>query len=69
MKIRMLCTVRADLFFLAKPGTILISGKVYEAVSNRYGAISGICENGELLGVKPGEFEIVKERSNDVNES
>lgn len=60
MKIKMLCTVRPDLIFLAKPGTVLRVGKVYEAVVNPLGAVSGICENGEWLGVKPGEFEIVE---------
>lgn len=56
MKIKMLCTVRPDFTFLAKPGIVLRAGKVYEAVTNPLGAVSGICENGELLGVKPGEF-------------
>lgn len=60
MKIKMLCNVRPDLIFLAKPGTILRAGMQYEAVSNKNGAISGICENGEALGVKPGEFEFVE---------
>lgn len=61
MKIRMLENVRPDLVFLAKPGTILRCGKVYEATENKYGAVSGICENGEVLGVKPDEFELVGE--------
>ena len=60
MKIRMLETVRPDLIFLAKPGTILRAGKEYEAAANRHGAISGVCENGEVMGVKPGEFEFVE---------
>lgn len=57
MKIRMLTNVRPDLIFLAKPGTILRAGVVYEATYNKNGAVSGICENGETLGVKPSEFE------------
>ena len=56
MRIRMLETVRPDLPFLAKPGTILTAGEEYEATSNRNGAISGLCENGEYIGVRPGEF-------------
>jgi hypothetical protein len=32
----------------------------YQAISNKNGAISGLCENGEYLGVKPGEFEFVE---------
>lgn len=55
MKIRMLENVRPDLP-LAKPGTILRAGEEYEAKSNKNGAISGLCANGEYLGVRPGEF-------------
>lgn len=63
MKIKMLETVRPDMPFLcADPmNTVLVCGEVYEAVRNAYGAVSGICENGETLGVRPGEFEIVED--------
>ncbi len=61
MKIRMLTTVRPDIPFLAMPGTILRAGVVYDAVKNRNGAVSGVCENGNTLGAKPDEFEIVEE--------
>ena len=60
MTIKMLTTVRPDILFLAEPGSVLREGKEYEAVSNKHGAISGICENGRILGVKPGEFEFVE---------
>ena len=60
MTIRMLKTIRPDSLFLAEPGTILREGEEYEAVSNNNGAISGICENGKQLGVKPGEFEFIE---------
>lgn len=60
MKIRMLCTVRPDLMFAAEPGTVLRAGEEYEATANKHGAVCGICENGHVLGVKPGEFEFVK---------
>lgn len=56
MIIRMLETVLPDLLFLAKPGTILQAGNEYEARANKNGAISGLCPNGEYLGVRPGEF-------------
>lgn len=56
MRIRMLETVRPELPFLAKPGSILAVGEEYEATSNRNGAISALCENGEHIGVRPGEF-------------
>lgn len=64
MRIKMLTNVRSDfplgLFAGAKPGTILRAGMEYKATSNPHGAISGICENGESLGVRPGEFEFIE---------
>lgn len=60
MKIRILETVRPDILFIAKPGTILRCGEEYEATSNKNGAICGVCENGEKLGVRPNEFEFVE---------
>jgi hypothetical protein len=64
IRIRMVKTVRPDLAFLIPPekrvGTILISNNEYDAVSNQHGAISGICENGEHIGVKPDEFEFLE---------
>ena len=59
MRIKMLCTVRPDIPMLATPGTILRVGEEYLATANQNGAISGICTNGETLGVKPGEFVFV----------
>ncbi|WP_088187566.1 hypothetical protein [Desulfosporosinus sp. FKA] len=59
IKIRMLQNVRPDFIFLAKPGTILRQGLEYDAMTNPNGAISGLCDNGEYMGVKPGEFEFV----------
>ncbi len=56
----MLYTVRPEIVFLNKLGTVLHAGETYEAVTNPSGAVSGVCINGELLGVKPGEFEIVE---------
>lgn len=62
IKIKMLKHVRPDFFFLPQiePGTELFKDVEYEATTNRNGAISGICQNGQLLGVKPGEFEFVE---------
>lgn len=59
IRIRMLQNVRPDLAFAAKPRTILRGGEEYPAMTNHNGAISGICESGEALGVRPGEFEFV----------
>jgi len=58
IKIRMLVSVRPD-GFGGKPGTVLKFDREYDAVANPHAAISGFCENGELLGVRPGEFEFV----------
>lgn len=60
IRIRMLQTVRPDFPLLAQRDTVLWYGEEYEAVSNKHGAISGICKNGTRLGVKPGEFEFVR---------
>lgn len=60
MKIRMMKNVRSDIPGLSKPGTILRAGIEYSAKSNQHGAISGLCDNGEYLGVKPGEFEFIE---------
>lgn len=60
MKIRMLHNVRAGFPALSKPGTILRAGMEYEAKTNKNGAISGLCDNGEYLGVMPGEFEFIE---------
>lgn len=60
MRIRMLNSVRPDLPFLANPGTILRAGIEYEAKSNPQGAISGLCENGTYLGVRPGDFSFIE---------
>ena len=61
MKIKMKETVRPDFpFNLQKPDNVLVAGQTYEATQNKYGAVCGICENGEPLGVKPGEFEVVE---------
>lgn len=59
MKIKMIKEVRSDLPFLSTPGTILRCGKIYEASANKQGAVCGKCENGKMLGVRPGEFEFV----------
>lgn len=62
IRIRMLKTVYPDLLFIQRMphGTILRAGMEYNATSNRNGAISGVCDNEVVLGVKPGEFEFVE---------
>lgn len=61
MRIKMLENVIPELPFLfSKPGTFLFAGVEYEAMANKNGAIYALCENGEYIGVKPGEFEFVE---------
>ena len=60
IKIRMTQTVKSSFPFACKPGTILKVGEEYPGKSNPHGAISGLCNNGEWLGVCPGEFEFVE---------
>ena len=61
MKIKMKETVRPDWPFNFRfPDTLLEADQIYEAIRYEHGAVCGICENGELLGVKPGEFEIIE---------
>ena len=38
---------------IAKPG-------VHDAVENQHGAVSVVLSDGQLLGVKPGEFERIQ---------
>lgn len=60
MKIRMLRTVRPDIPFMAPPGTVLRAGKIYPATANRLGAVCGICDNLQPLGVRPEDFEFIE---------
>ena len=58
VKIRLRKMVRGDLPI----GPISVAGPgVYEAEMNTHGALSVRDCNGDLLGVKPGEFEFVDE--------
>jgi len=58
LRIRMKKCVRG-LMPISPPGTILYQGQEYDAVSNPHGAISGTCDNGQLLGLKPDEFSFI----------
>lgn len=60
VKIKMVQDVRSDLPFLSTPRTVLKFGKIYDATANKNGAVYGRCDNGELIGVRPGEFEFVE---------
>lgn len=64
LRIKMLKTVCVDRFFGAvtktPADTFLLEGHEYAATANRNAAIAGICDNGQILGVKPGEFEFIE---------
>ena len=60
MQIRMRRTVRADIIYLARPGTILKKDLDYHATANSDGTVFGICDNGQLLSVSPSDFTFVK---------
>lgn len=59
IRIKMTHTIRGE-HPLSPPGTILRAGYEYPAKTNKNGAVSGLCNNGEYLGVKPGEFQILE---------
>lgn len=66
MKIKVLKTVQPDFpfwFHCVPFDTVLVCGEVYQAVRGKSGAVCGICENGQMLGVKPEEFEVVQENA------
>ena len=64
-KIRVLKEIKSDIpaIWAIKPNdpaTVLHSGDIVECRVNMYGAVAGIRANGELLGLKPGEFEVIQ---------
>lgn len=40
----------------------------YEAIANKNGAVSSICENGVRLGVKPDEFDFLDREEKERND-
>lgn len=59
--IKMLKSVRPDMFFNPIDATTqAVYGHTYNATAGKLGAVCAICDNGKLLGVKPGEFEFVE---------
>lgn len=65
LKVIMLETVTSDLplFFPQESDLICIKGNEYFVWVNKYGAISANLDNGERLGLKPKEFEIIEYHS------
>lgn len=64
LRIKMLKTLRPNSFFFIATGTpvdtVLIEGHEYAATANSNAAVAGICDNGQTIGVRPGEFEFVE---------
>lgn len=59
--IRMSQTVTSDLaFLLPNSEHVAVVGAAYPAWTNSYGAVAAVFPDGEKLGVKPGEFEVVE---------
>lgn len=69
LKIRMKGTVTSDLpfFFPDSADLLCIQGNEYYCWVNSYGALSAILPNGQQLGLKPGEFEVVEFHSQNEN--
>lgn len=60
LEIRMLTTVESDIpFFVSSSRRMAVFGKVYPCWVNSFGAVAAILPNGDVLGVKPDEFEVV----------
>jgi|688.fasta_scaffold205985_2 hypothetical protein len=62
LKIKMACTVKSDLpiFMQPKSDVVAYEGQEYFVWCNSHGAMSAILPNGEKLGIRPSECEIVE---------
>lgn len=62
LKIKMACTVKSDLPFFMQSGsdTVAYENQEYFVWCNSHGAMSAILPNGEKLGIRPSECEIVE---------
>lgn len=63
-RVMLLRRVRADLPFLSGQGFYAGPGEA-DCESNQWGAISVLAANGKMIGVKPGEFEVLAWRANE----
>lgn len=64
LKINMLKLVQPDIPELAKKDTLCFNDQEYYVWVNSYGAVSAILPNGQQLGLKPDEFEVIEWHSN-----
>lgn len=62
LKIKMATTVKSDLpmFMQSKSDTVAYAGKEYFVWCNSHGAMYAILPNGERLGIRPAECEIIE---------
>lgn len=59
LKVKLAATVLPDLPFVPI-GTVAEKDEEYFCWVNSYGAVSAILPNGEKLGLRPGEFDVVE---------
>lgn len=66
LKIKMNCTVKSDIpfFMQSKPDVVAHKDMEYYVWCNSHGAISAILPNGERLGIKPGERQVIEWHEN-----
>jgi hypothetical protein len=60
LKVKMLHTVTSDLPFGNREDVVCAVDMEYYVNVNSYGAISAILKNGERLGLKSNEFEVIE---------
>lgn len=62
LKIKMSCTAKSDLpmFIQRNTDTVAYAGEEYFVWCNSHGAMSAILPNGEKLGIRPSECEIIE---------
>lgn len=73
-KVRMLRTVTADpmpstgfVYLNGRLPPVAIIDQVLPCWTNRYGAVSAVFPDGSKLGLRPGEFEIVRWHDDGAN--
>jgi hypothetical protein len=52
--------VIAGAFFLSNPPLVAVNSATYPAWTNSYGAVCAVFPDGDMLGLKPDEFEVVE---------
>lgn len=60
LKVKMNKTVGPDMPFLFPSKEKCIEGNEYYCTVNSYGALCAILPDGEKLGLKPGEFDVIE---------